>query len=205
MFHLKIFLIFIILTNLNHVLIKAHSYSEIPNQKSLCSIKNARYLNEYLYSSLTMGGRFTIKVFTNVIDSVYMHSPLQSLWILEPSNYNNRTYYYISNFYHSKDHLCAKNDLEDKLGFRRIVHLNPESRKTSECLWRFEHLINNNKSTIHIWNRKYNKALYAASFLFKTAKSNRRNVYLWAGKPDSDQFDWEVNCNVEDFIQYLKI
>ena len=187
------------------MILKVSSSSEILNEKSLCTIRNTKYSSEYLYSSLTFGDQFKMKVFTNEIDPAYMRSPLQPLWIIEPINYENRTLFLISNFYHSKDYLCATNDHLDRLGYRRFVRLDPGSTKTTDCFWAFEKLTNKKTTTFEIWNRKYNQALFAASFFFKTAKTNRRNVYLWAGKPDSKQFDWIINCNTEDFIKNLYI
>lgn len=194
----------IFIINLNHTLINASSSSEIPLERSLCLIKNLKYTNEYLYSSSVFDDGFKKKIFTNQLDPIYMRNPLQSVWILEPSIYNNMTYFYVSNFYYIGEYLCGSNDHVDRLRYRRKVYLE-RNEKRENCLWRFSRAKNTNKPTFNIWNLKYNQSLYAASFFFKTSTSNRRNIFLWAKKPDSNQFNWDINCNTEIFLKNLYI
>ena len=194
------FLMIIMFTSLNLIQAKSSTKTDIPQTKSLCLIKNEKYTDEYLYSSLLFDEDMRIKLYTNEIDPVYMNSPLQAVWILEPTNYQNETHFYISNFYQRKYHLCATNDHVDRFEYRRKVRLE-KYEKGIHCLWRFEILVKKNKSTLNIWNLKHMQPLYAASFFFKASPSNRRNVFLWNDKPDSDQFNWKINCESENFSE----
>ena len=45
-----------------------------------------------------------------------------------------------------------------------------------------------------LWNVYYHEAFYAGSDMLKSAKSNRRNVFTWHKKPDSNQFLWNFVC-----------
>jgi hypothetical protein len=203
MFTAKIFLIFSIWINEN--LIKDSSSFEIPHQRSACLIRNIKYKNEYLYSSLAKNDESQIKTFTNEIDPTYMSSPLQPVWIIEPADYENSTYFYMSNFYYSEYILCATSDYVGILGLRRKVGLESFQMK-NDCLWRFEKIARKKKTTsFYIWNLKYNQPLFAASFFFKMAETNRRNVYLWSNKPDSTQFNWDIDCGTQDFFKNFYI
>ena len=45
-----------------------------------------------------------------------------------------------------------------------------------------------------IWNVNYKEAMYAGSDMLKTARTNRRNIFTWYSRPDSNQFIWDFIC-----------
>ena len=63
---------------------------KIPENKSLCLIKNVKYTNEYLYGSFDLDFTWHRKAFTNHLDPSYMRSPIQSVWFLQPINKKNK-------------------------------------------------------------------------------------------------------------------
>jgi hypothetical protein len=194
-----------------------------PEQSNLsfCQIKNAMYPNEFLYTCRDRNmNDFNRKVYTNPPYSKYMNSFFQMGWVFEPvKNGQNDTFHLINVQY--EEYLCASDLHLDVLRLRRKVNtirLNKfdmngfvgEKNETNgvrsgkslvgiydyqnACKWKLQNIVGGESDKFMIWNEKFNEPLYAASFLFKMAKSNRRNVYLWHKKPDSLQFIWFINC-----------
>lgn len=166
-----------------------------------CQINNCKYSNEYLFSSYYDGfdrqdGFDHKKVYTSQLTSIPDYR--QSVWRLDKVKWLNNTFY-LTNIYHENYRLCATHRFLDGFNYRRIVYLvklNRESMVTNlKCVWEFDDRIDSTKEGKYmIWNRYYGEPLYAASFLFKSISSNKRNVYTWFKNPDSDQFEWKLNC-----------
>ncbi len=166
-----------------------------------CQINNCKYSNEYLFSSyielFIPDGYFDQKkVYTSQLNLISDYR--QSVWRLNKVKWLNNTFY-ITSIYHENYLLCASHKYLDGFISRRLVYLhklNKESMLTNlKCVWEFDDKIDSNQEGKYlIWNRYYGEPLYAASFLFKTISSNKRNVYTWYKNPDSDQFVWKLNC-----------
>jgi hypothetical protein len=187
---------------------------------SFCQIKNAMYPNEFLYTCRDRNmNDFNRKVYTNPPYSKYMNGFFQMGWVFEPVNDGQNNTYHLINVQY-EEYLCASDLHLDVLRLRRKVNTvrinkydmngfsgDNKNDSTSvgnslvgiydyqnSCKWRLQSLSGGDPDKYMIWNVKFNEPLYAASFLFKMAKSNRRNVYLWHKKPDSLQFVWFINC-----------
>ena len=142
-------------------------------------------------------------VFVNELKLKYMTTIDQAEWLMRPVNWFNDTFY-ISSVKYPNNHLCATHKFFDLFNLRRKIHLirlNKESLTTNyKCMWRvteIESIGLFEKKTADtgyvLWNEYYEEPLYAASYLFKTAR-NRRTVYTWHGLPNSRQFLWRINC-----------
>lgn len=117
----------------------------------------------------------------------------------EISEESKMNYFIISTIY--DEYLCASSlHTNDIFKTRRLVQAQKVDKKdiSSEksCMWRIEQVKQKNKSaksSYHIWNVKYNEPLYAASSFFNTNEYGR-SIYTWYKKPNSDQFNWNFNC-----------
>ena len=181
----------------------------VMNGSSRCLIKNAKYSNEYLLSSRhdyelfydEFNTYYKRKVFTNKIDSTLVKSLKQIVWTLDPIKKETDTFFLTNNLY-KDEHLCATHRHLEMFKLRRRIALITMDRNilrnSDKCWWRFVPVrVNNNNSESNFYliqNVHYNESLYAASYFFKSAITNARNVYTWHKKPDSSQFAWFVNC-----------
>jgi hypothetical protein len=195
------------------------------NESSMCFIRNIKYTDEYLYSSndfdsldkdtsLTTSIFDKQRIFVNEMSPKHISSIRQSIWLFQPveimtsdNKIKNRTFL-IGNA-HFKNHiLCASSDHLDRFNQRRLVNLNRLNdeikilKGLSKCVWILDKVNPNsvNSNDFMITNMKYKEKLYAASYLFKTSRTKRRNVFLWHKKPDSTQFVWNVNCLINKDI-----
>ena len=161
----------------------------------VCLIKNIKYKDEFLYSTFDIDELKQRKVYSNEINPNLMQHSDQLLWILKPVDWL-KDVYYITNYYYN-EHLCAHHTHLERFNYRRYVYLvkmNKESIWTNQkCMWQLRKL-KNNKHNYTIWNVNYKEPLYAASFMLKTARTDRRNLFLWYKKPDSTQFNWNLEC-----------
>jgi hypothetical protein len=192
-FNWKILTLFIIFNG--SVLSMAIIDSNSNNQTLICLIKNLKYQGEYLYSTFDVDEMRHRRVYSNKLDSNLMQHSDQLLWILKPASWLNDTFYITNYFYN--EHLCAHHTHLEKFNYRRYVYLvkmNKESLFTNQkCLWKLK-LLQQLNNSYTIWNLNYKEPLYAASFMLKTAKTDRRNLFLWHKKPDSRQFNWNLEC-----------
>ena len=173
------------------------------NKTSLCLIKNSKYKDEFLYSSNRpdLLDSYKHRVYVNKNDINYINSHLQLGWLFMPVSFLANTYY-IQSIKFENEYLCASHLHFDPFYQRRKVNLNrlnQESLMTNKkCMWRLEKLQPVKQIKIldeyRIWNVNYKEALYAGSDMLKTARTNRRNVFTWHSKPDSNQFKWEFIC-----------
>jgi hypothetical protein len=116
---------------------------------------------------------------------------------------SNMYYFIISTIY--DEYLCASSlHTNDLFKTRRLVQAQKLDKKDvaldKSCMWRIEQVKQKYKSLLtaarpsfHIWNVKYNEPLYAASSFFNTNEYGR-SIYTWYNKPNSDQFNWNFNC-----------
>ena len=198
---LTIFIIFL----LNNKIITTSSnlYEPSSNQTSLCLIRNVEYKDEYLYSSdrPDIYDSFKHRVYTNQNDYNYISSNLQMGWLLIPSNYLANTFY-IQSIRFPNEYLCTSHLHFDPFFQRRKVNLNKLNQESvmtnKKCLWKLE-LIKGEKfdktfKQYRIWNVNYKEAMYAGSDMLKTARTNRRNIFTWYSRPDSNQFIWDFIC-----------
>lgn len=175
------------------------------NSTLYCLIENAKYTNEFLYSSFESNNyldedddtSFKRKVFTNQISNKYSSHGNQFIWVLNRVGWLNDTYY-ITNFFFKQEHLCASHSHMDSFQHRRRVMLNMLNRESlmtnKKCMWVIKSISSTDPNLVGIWNNYYREAFYAASDLFRSSVWNRRNVYLWYDKPDSKQFAWKLKC-----------
>ena len=65
-----------------------------------------------------------------------------------------------------------------------------------KCMWKIRRLNVRRFGTVDVnfWNVEYNEPLYAASMIFSSSKSQNRHIFTWHSRPDSKQFDWNLNC-----------
>ena len=144
------------------------------NSPSFCLIKNIEYPDEFLYSSkeLDISDNYKRKVFTNPANEYFMKSFDQMGWIFLPVNGTNDTFNLLNAKYY--EHLCASDNHLEIFNYRRKVNTyrlnNDNLKKNKKCMWKL-HPVDSNQ-TYTIWNMNYKEPLYAASFLFKTSKTN---------------------------------
>ena len=186
------------------------STSFLIENQLVCTSRNTKYLNEYLYSSVNEYDTYIDyeskyvfkrhKLLTNNINSNSITDSKQLLWIFKKVEWLNSTFYIqniISNYKY--EHICASHIHSDQFYYRRRVNLNlinKHSLITNEkCMWKFIPSTDGSKNVYNIWNVYYDEPLYAANHFYKTAKSNSRAVFLWYSTPDSKQFNWEVYCD----------
>ena len=176
---------------------------------SICFIRNIKYTDEYLYTSHELdrfdhdinNGLDKRKVFANEMQSKYMNHFRQASWIVQPVFDMEKTFY-LSNLEYPNHVLCASSEHLDRFNHRRIVNLNRmasenQNLNNTKCMWRLEKQTKGGESEFIVWNIRYKEPLYAVSFLFKTARTNKRNIYTWHKKPDSKQFIWNFNCLIK--------
>ena len=120
------------------------------------------------------------------------------MWIFRKVEWLNSTFYIQNIVSSDSKYICASHIHIDRFNYRRLVNLkqiNEHSLITNhKCMWNLVP-VDDSKSFYTIWNVYYDEPLYAASYLYKTTKSNSRTVFLWYSAPDSNQFNWEVNCD----------
>ena len=193
-FNVKYFFIFLFVF-VKKIEVKQTNKLNLNSNKTICLIGNLKYPSEYLYASNNPNFNNKRRVFTNHLESVNILHANQMIWILNPVKWIKNTFY-ITSLYYINHHLCASHQHFDSFNHRRdilLYHLNKESLITNKkCMWKL-HPVDSNQ-TYTIWNMNYKEPLYAASFLFKTSKTNQRSVYLWHNSPDSLQFNWNVDC-----------
>ena len=191
---------------------KANAYNRPTGYRaSDCIIKNDEYDDEFLYASkeidysyLTKKGHLINrhKLNSNEINLRYMESPEQARWLFLPSNENfkstnvpneNTTFYILNEYF--KEIICASNHHLEMSKKRRKIHLLDVDDVSNQdgCLWKLEE-DKQQYYSFYIRNIKYNEYLYAAGGLYKSTKTNRRNVFTWYKTPDSKQFIWTVFC-----------
>ena len=165
---------------------------------SYCVIKNYLYKDDFLYvcNEKEYDNGYRRKVYSNPVSLKYMQNSYQKRWLFIPTDdkkYTNDTFYIITDLY--KEFLCSSKDHLEITKHRRKLHTvnMDEIPVGEECIWRLDEF-KYKKEHYLIWNLKYNEPLYAANSLFKTARTNRRNVYTWYKNPDSKQFIWFVYC-----------
>lgn len=186
-----------------------------PLSISTCFIKNAGYKYEFLHSYFVPGLPKSNKAYTNLIseeniesftwviqsaDQIKFHSSSNSNSNSQVENGkndgNNHTAFYLINV---KQMACMCAEVKKFRIFnpRRPIalhKLSPATLERPECMWSLQHAEAEKPDRYHIWNKRYNEPLYAASSLFKTAKS-QRNIYTWSSTPNSRQFIWSLICN----------
>ena len=179
-----------------------HTFVNKPNplKPTNCVIKNVEYEDDFLYTCKqypSYSNDHRRKVYTNPISPKYMDSTLQTRWLFIPvtddGTHSNDTYYIVNEQY--KEFLCSAGDhLEITKRRRKVNTLSiNEIENEDECMWRLDESKTKIQNYI-IWNVRYKEALYAASSLLMTMKSNRRNVFTWYKTPDSKQFNWVIFC-----------
>jgi hypothetical protein len=140
--------------------------------------------------------------------------------------YSNQTYFIKNQLYMDEYLCAAKLHVNILFKTRRKVYtqrfnhsitdLNHNGTKHYECMWRFIktgfHL-----NEFELWNVMYDEPLYAASAFFSTSELGNlihscfisfpyfmysdiikkgKSVYTWHSEPDTDQFNWHVNCKI---------
>ena len=111
------------------------STSFLIENQLVCTIRNTKYLNEYLYSSVNEYDTYIDyeskyvfkrhKLLTNNINSNSITDSNQLLWIFKKVEWLNSTFYIqniISNYKY--EHICASHIHIDQFYYRRRVNLN---------------------------------------------------------------------------------
>jgi hypothetical protein len=174
-----------------------------------CLIKNVKYPNEYLLSSRhdyelfydEFNTYYKRKIFTNRIDSNLVKTLKQIIWMMEPVTADSFDTFLITNNLFNDEHLCATHRHLEMFKLRRRIALISGDKsllsQNDKCWWRFVPVQVNNITESNFYliqNVHYNESLYAASYFFKSAITNARNVFTWHKQPDSTQFAWFLNC-----------
>ena len=182
--------LFVILITINICLLTKH-YSCLD-----CVINSKEYPFEFLYNSNTgnsLKNPLKLNIFTKPISQIENYDTIK--WIL--IQYGNGTSYLKNK--NSDEYLCANNSFFGSKNNRQI--LTTDKSKKYECLWNIELAESFKKSYLEeeknyfLWNVKYNRKIYAPSFLFKYNRFHR-NVFLWhKSGSSSDEFKWNIECS----------
>jgi hypothetical protein len=169
-----------------------------------CHIQNKKYKLEFLYTSddiIDLNRNefvYERRVYTYPFGKINDFD--KPKWDLIESNYTQGAFFIRSNKYNQ--YLCASNKFEDIFHMRQIIYRH-ESIMSRKCEWFFDKVGShkNVPASFTIRNVKYNKLLYATTFLYMSV-NQKRSVFLWYNsniKTLKDEFKWIVDCSKGSF------
>lgn len=177
-----------------------------PNVKE-CQVINRMYHNEYLYvPSFSIGDRRVrewkwrdnIWGFESKLKDFDDKDP-QGVWQFIPidgdnKKSDNKKLFYIKNSKYN-EYMYSDNSRELFISARRAVYTSKiksnEELDDKQYQWRAVKVYEyNNLPVYHIWNTKYEEALYG--YYYK--KNMARKVYTFADVPTNGQFEWYIRC-----------
>ena len=189
-----------------------------------CQIHNKAYPFEYLFVYRTYDvyyNRQKRRIFTIPLNLINNFDIIQFKFI----QISNNTYYIRNERFN--EYVCASenqffnpsinkinrygliNDYADSNKRRMIFSVKP-SKIDESCEWKLEKIKPfaefilfgkkiKQKESYRLWNVHYKKPLYAIS-TYVNGPNLKRAVALWYKKPDSEQFEWYIDCKSGEFL-----
>jgi hypothetical protein len=168
-----------------------------------CLIHNIHYKFEYLFASndVDPAHYYERNAYTTRLNKAVSFDSLR--WKFIPVMNNQSDTFYIYNTKYG-EYLCASNAYKDIFKKRRKLHTfsiidKQQLNESSECQWKMVKISESGEPNVYtIWNVLFKEPLYAASYFLKF-QSSKRSIFLWYKSPDTDQFNWQIDCKTGEY------